>query len=159
MHAMTDIEFQRLCRDACVALDLDDPETLQTHGELEIDGVAIAVHFEEEEDPDCIYCYVDLGRPDEQQRTLVFERLLEMNVRNGLNTAGIFSFDSVSGHACSCLQLRDLEVLDGNFMAEMLRFFAKESLSARELVRAPQSLAESASVPPASSGDLMPHLV
>lgn len=134
---MLNVEYQALCRDTCVALRLDDPEVLQKQGEVEVDGVRIAVAFSEDEDPDCITCFVDLGRPDDDERTLVFERLLEMNVHNRLRTVGVFAFDSVSGHACSTLEVRDLRRLDGEFLAELLRFYARESLSARELVRSP----------------------
>ena len=134
---MNNTEFQDLCRDTCLALGLDDTNLLRDEGQVQVDGVDIAMLFDESDDADCIFCYVDLGQPPPDLRTQVWEQLLEMNLLHGSRTAGIYALDRESGHAVACMQLRDTHLLDGDFVAEMLRFYAEETRSAREKVENP----------------------
>ena len=53
--------YRELCREASVALKLDDPDRLGNEGYMERDGIRVALFFDEEIVSDRIFCYVDLG--------------------------------------------------------------------------------------------------
>lgn len=156
---MDKTQFETLCRDTCVALGLDNPDALRDDGQIEVDGVDVALFFDEEDDADCIFCYVDLGLPAVAHRAQICERLLELNLHHGSRSAGIYAIDPDSGHAVSCLQLHDADVLDGEYVAEMLQFYARESSDVRDMVANPQRRPFDDAEPAAGQeGGLVPHL-
>jgi hypothetical protein len=58
---MTPDQFRELCRGASRLLDLSDPDALFESRDARVDGAKLGVFYNEEEDPEGVYCYVDLG--------------------------------------------------------------------------------------------------
>lgn len=143
---MNRVRFDHLCRQTCHALGHPDPEVLTRTGEITVDGVTIAVHFDEADEPDCIFCYADLGRPEPAHRVDVMEQLLALNLLHGSSITGLYAMNPQSGHAVSCVHLRDVDALDGEYVAQTLRLHAAETVQVRELVQSPCHTAFSDSI-------------
>lgn len=145
---MNQAEFESLCRDTCAALGMEDVDALHRDGQIDIGDVTVAAHLIENEDPDCIYCYADLGRPGHEHRGSVFAQLLELNLLEGSPSSGIFGFDSDSGHAVACLQVRGVDTIDGEHLAEVLQLFVEGTEAARQLVANAGDADEDVALPP-----------
>ncbi len=58
---MTPDQFRELCRGASRLLDFQDLDALFESRDTRIDGVKLGVFHDDGEDPEGVYCYVDLG--------------------------------------------------------------------------------------------------
>jgi hypothetical protein len=146
---MDAMKLDELCRDACVALGLDKPDALREEGVAEVDGIEMALRFDPEDDPNGLSFYVDLGLPAIEHRAQVCEELLKINLLHGTSTCAVYAMDGESGHAVSCLRFNDVEQMESEFLARMLRFYAEESQMARRMVQNPvERMFEPAQAPP-----------
>ena len=101
---------------------------------LSIDEVEVLMDFEDAEDSNALFFYIDLGDTDSHERAEVCEQLLQLNLRTHGTLRGAYAFDAGSSRAIFCGELRDDEALDGEFVAEMLRFHIEETKTAREVI-------------------------
>src|SRR5687767_12532889 len=90
-QAMNEKQFRTLCREISVALNQADPEALGIQGRIAIDGVDIALFFDEKVNPDMLFCYVDMGPVPDAMRTEMYGQLLAMNLLSGAKTNGVYS--------------------------------------------------------------------
>ncbi len=130
-------QYRGLCREASSALALPDHESLATEGFLELNGVRIALFFDDELITDRIFCYVDLGPVEEEKRVRVFEQLLMLNLLSGTKTSGVYSLDPGSGNAIFCVHLMEPDRLEGAHLAELLQCYADRAISFRHIVENP----------------------
>jgi len=131
---MKETEFRNLCRDISRALKQTDIEALGEQGRVGIDGVDIALFFDEQVNPDMLFCYVDMGPVDEVSRTEIYGQLLTMNLLSGAKTNGVYSLDPASGNALFVVHFHNPETLDAAQLAEAFQVYATQTNSLRALL-------------------------
>jgi hypothetical protein len=131
---MKETEFRSLCRSISRALQQPDAEALGEHGRIEIDGVDIALFFDEQVNPDMLFCYVDMGPVAEASRAEIYGQLLTMNLLSGAKTNGVYSLDPASGNAIFVVHFFNPEALDAMQLAEAFQVYATQTNSLRALL-------------------------
>jgi hypothetical protein len=131
---MKEPEFKSLCRNISHALQQPDADSLGEHGRIEIDGVDIALFFDEQVNPDMLFCYVDMGPVAEAARTEVYGQLLTMNLLSGAKTNGVYSLDPTSGNAVFVVHFMNPETLDAAQLAEAFQIYATQTNSLRAML-------------------------
>lgn len=128
---MTEIEFRNLCRNLSRALDQPDCDALGESGRIRIDGIDIALFFDEQDSPDLLYCYVDMGPIPEASRLSAWEQLLVMNLLSGAKTNGVYTLDPVSGNALFVVHFMLPEKLEPELVAAAFRVYAQQARAFR----------------------------
>jgi hypothetical protein len=131
---MKETEFRSLCRNISLSLQQPDAEALGEHGRIEVDGVDIALFFDEQVNPDMLFCYVDMGPIADAARTEVYGQLLSMNLLSGAKTNGVYSLDPASGNAIFVVHFMNPETLDAAQLAEAFKVYAAQTNSLRSLL-------------------------
>jgi hypothetical protein len=131
---MKETEFRNLCRNISRALHQPDVESLGEHGRIDIDGVDIALFFDEQVNPDMLFCYVDMGPIADTARTEVYGQLLSMNLLSGAKTNGVYSLDPASGNALFVVHFMNPESLKAEQLAEAFKVYATQTNSLRSLL-------------------------
>lgn len=131
---MKETEFRSLCRNISHALQQPDADSLGEHGRIEIDGVDIALFFDEQVNPDILFCYVDMGPVATASRTEIYGQLLTMNLLSGAKTNGVYSLDPASGNAIFVVHFMNPETLDAAQLAEAFRIYATQTNSLRAML-------------------------
>ena len=147
---MTETEFRMLCRNISNALGHAEPESLAEHGCIEVEGVDIALFFDEQASADMLFCYVDMGPVPEAMRTEMYGQLLTMNLLSGAKTNGVYSLDPANGNAIFVVHFVHPESLDAVQMAEAFRIYATQTNALRAM------LAEDPGAAPGQSGAASP---
>ncbi|MFL6719037.1 MAG: CesT family type III secretion system chaperone [Burkholderiaceae bacterium] len=151
---MKEKDFNALCRKVCTALNHPTPDTLSEHGRITIDGVEIALFFDEQVNPDMLFCYVDMGPVPEAMRTEMYAQLLTMNLLSGAKTNGVYSLDPTSGNAIFVVHFMQPEKLDAQQLAQAFTIYASQTNSLRAMLHddAPEAALGSATTGPIASG-------
>lgn len=131
---MKETEFRSLCRNISHALQQPDVDSLGEHGRIEIEGVDIALFFDEQINPDMLFCYVDMGPVPMAGRAEVYGQLLTMNLLSGAKTNGVYSLDPASGNALFVVHFMNPETLDAAQLAEAFRIYATQTNSLRAML-------------------------
>jgi hypothetical protein len=131
---MKETEFRSLCRNISHALQQPDADSLGEHGRIAIDGVDIALFFDEQVNPDMLFCYVDMGPVAAASRTEIYGQLLTMNLLSGAKTNGVYSLDPASGNALFVVHFMNPETLDAAQLAEAFRIYATQTNSLRAML-------------------------
>ena len=131
---MKETEYRSLCRKLCSALHQSDVDALAEHGRIEVDGVDIALFFDEQVNPDMLFCYVDMGPIPELSRTEIYGQLLTMNLLSGAKTNGVYSLDPSSGNALFVVHFMHPETLDAAQLAEAFQVYATQTNSLRAMM-------------------------
>ena len=142
---MTETEFRILCRNISSALNHPEPDALGEQGRIDIDGVDIALFFDEQVNPDLLFCYVDMGPVPEQSRAEIYGQLLTMNLLSGAKTNGVYSLDPASGNAIFVVHFMHPEALDPAQLAEAFRVYATQTNSLRDMLHEGSDAASAAS--------------
>ena len=129
---MNQIQFNSICEAAARALHVD-PSKQDGRYSLSVDEIEILMDFDDAEDTNALYFYIDLGETSPHERAEVCEQLLQLNLRAHGTLRGAYAFDTGSSRAIFCGELRDAEALDGEFVAEMVRFHLEETRTARDV--------------------------
>lgn len=124
---MTETEFKSLCRHLSRSLGQTDCEALGESGRIQMEGVDIALFFDEQDSPDVLYCYVDMGPIPEESRLAAWEQLLVMNLLSGAKTNGVYSLDPASGHGLFVVHFMLPEKLDPETLAAAFRIYAQQA--------------------------------
>lgn len=132
---MKENEFRTLCRKISMALKHPDPESLGKHGRIVIDGVEIALFFDEQVNPDMLFCYVDMGPVPDTMRTEMYGQLLTMNLLSGAKTNGVYSLDPASGNAIFVVHFMHPEQLDPEQLAQAFGIYASQTNNLRAMLR------------------------
>jgi hypothetical protein len=110
-----------------------DPSKQDGRYSFSVDEIEILMDFDDAEDTNALYFYIDLGETSPHERAEVCEQLLQLNLRAHGTLRGAYAFDAGSSRAIFCGELRDAEALDGEFVAEMVRFHLEETRTARDV--------------------------
>ena len=131
---MTETKFRTLCRTISLSLGQAEPDSLGEHGRIDVDGVDIALFFDEQVNPDMLFCYVDMGPIPELSRTEIYGQLLTMNLLSGAKTNGVYSLDPTSGNALFVVHFMHPETLDAAQLAEAFQVYATQTNSLRAMM-------------------------
>ena len=129
---MNTTQFQDLCRDTSRLLGVEAIDALAEEGHIEVDGVGMSLIFDEEEATDRLFCYVDVGPINQQNRVDVYDNLLTLNLLSGSKTSGVYALDPLSGHAIFAVHLMQPDRLQGRHLAEAFHHYAQRSLRLRD---------------------------
>lgn len=120
---MTPDQFRELCRGTSRALGLGESDALFDGRDLYVDGVKIGTFHEETQDPDGIFCYVDLGPigPHANPVALMAE-ILALNLALDGERGEVIGLERESQHLVLRVRLReDQEPMHEGRLAEELR--------------------------------------
>jgi hypothetical protein len=124
---MTETQFRDLCRDISLALQVEHAESLAEQGRITVDGVDMALFFNDQEESEMLACYVDLGEINPHTRSDAYAHLLTLNLMSGSKTTGVYALDPNSRNALFIVHFYHPEELDGETMAQTLRFYAAQA--------------------------------
>lgn len=129
---MNQTKFKDICEAAARALQTSATER-DGRCSLAINDIDVLIDLNEE--ADTLHCYVDLGDPNLQDRMEVCEQLLALNLHTHSNHHGTYAFEPSSARAIFCAKLHDANNLDGDELAEILRYYLDETAEGRQVVR------------------------
>ena len=132
---MNPSQFEELCQAAAHILQVEMSLREGDRCTLSIDEVDVLIDLDEE--ADALYCYVDLGDPDQHDRAQACEHLLALNLSTHADHQGAYAFEPASGRAIFCATLPDAAILTGDELAETLRYYVEETEQARQAVANP----------------------
>ncbi len=141
---MTQLEFQALCRDTSLLLQLPDVEQLGREGQITLDGYNLGAFYDEERD-EAIHCYVDLGPVESEDRMQTLERVLALNLELGRMHGESLGLDSSSGHIILRSEIQNLQQCGPDSLADWLQdycAFAREFRQLLEIEGGGQAMAE-----------------
>jgi hypothetical protein len=131
---MNTLEFQDLCRSTSYALCLENVENLGSCKPIKVNGIHIALVFDEEFAPNKIYSYINLGQIPSKDRTTAYTRLLSLNLLSGAKTNGVFAIDESTGHAIFVVHLLIPDQFDSEQLSNILLDFASKAHSIRNTI-------------------------
>lgn len=147
---MDQTAFTALCMSAASVLRIEEPDRIDSGFAFTLEDVDVFLFFNEERDPERIFCYVDLGAPDAQEHAQVCERLLERNLDFDRSLdSGVYAFDSESGRAVYCTPMWGVGGLDGDHVAEWLRDCVDDTTEIRQVIANPGAFDASGALLPA----------
>lgn len=129
---MNETDFKAMCYRASEVLGVEALDGLGEYGRIEIDGMDIAVFFNEDLAPDRIFCYLDLGPVKDAGRSEACENLMMLNFLVGTRTDGVFGMDPASGNVLMIVHVLASETLTGDLFAQALQFYAAQAASVRK---------------------------
>lgn len=105
---MTPDQFRELCRGASRLLDFQDLDALFESKDTRIDGVKLGVFHDEGEDPEGVYCYVDLGTIGPEANPLaLMEELLAINLSLDASLGEVIGLERDSRHLVLRVRLNE----------------------------------------------------
>ncbi len=124
-------DFRQLCRAACVLLHCEDPDALGNTNIIDIDGVRIALFFDEDLAPDRILCYVDIGKLPVLGREEILERVLTLNLLTATKTSGVYGFEPKSETLIFVQHFLYPELMSGDDLYRILQGYGDHANSLR----------------------------
>lgn len=123
---MTPDQFRELCRGASRLLGFNDPHALFDNQDTRIDGVKLGVFHNDDEDPEGIYCYVDLGAIGSVVNPqALMEEILAINLSLDASLGEVIGMERESRHLVLRVRLNEAhEPFHEGELAEQLRHYA-----------------------------------
>jgi hypothetical protein len=124
---MTPNQFRELCRGTSRLLGFSDPDALFDNRDTRIDGVKLGVFHNGSEDPEGVYCYVDLGAigPHANPQALI-EDILALNLSLDASLGEVIGMERESRHLVLRVRLNERhEPFHEGELAEQLRHYAR----------------------------------
>ena len=123
---MTPDQFRELCRGASRLLDFNDPDALFESRDTRIDGVKLGVFHHDSEDPEGVYCYVDLGAIGPEANPLaMMEEVLAINLSLDASLGEVIGLERESRHLVLRVRLNEAhEPFHEVELAAQLRHYA-----------------------------------
>ncbi|MDR6537721.1 type III secretion system chaperone [Variovorax soli] len=128
---MNHTKFQDVCVNAARALRADATEQ-DGRCSLTIDVTEVPVDLDE--DAHALHCYVNLGDANSLDRMDVCEQLLALNLRTHVTHYGTYALEPASAWVIFCANLQDATTLNGEKLAQMLRYYLHETKEVRQMV-------------------------
>jgi hypothetical protein len=126
--------FNSLCRAASHILSLKDVEVLGNEDYVDIDGVAVALGFDPEDDLGEVRCFVDLGTVPEDRHLRVYTSLLHSNLEMNPARQGVIALDRESGHLILSTAFELAHIENPEDLASLLQSYAEFAHGFREAV-------------------------
>lgn len=117
--------FSSLCRAASHVLALQEVEILGNEEYVDIDGVAVALGFDPEDDLGEVRCFVDLGTVPEDRHLRVYTSLLQSNLEMNPARQGAIALDCESGHLILSTAFELSQIENPEDLARLLQSYAE----------------------------------
>ena len=146
---MTQSDFEELCRQASLALDLPDTAAMAQGVPALVDDVWFELVFDQRRETLAIFA--ELGEVPEEHRIAVYESLLSLQLMTWDRPAIRFGFHLAKRIPVFCASARLTPTSDGPWLATVLRQIAvqvkewQQTLLAGKLVQADQEFEEETS--------------
>lgn len=134
-NLMNPSQFEELCQATAHLLQVEMSLQEGSRCTLSVDEADVLVDLDEE--ANMLYCYVDLGDPEQHDRAQACEQLLALNLSTHADHHGAYALEPASGRAIFCATLADAATVTGDELAETLRYYVEETEQARQMVANP----------------------
>ena len=118
---MNHSQFLKLCRSTSAALDCVDVDELGNTNSIDVDGVNMALFFDEYFAPDHILFYIDIGPLPVFRREEILERILAINLLTATKTSGVYGLDQARDSLVFVQHFESPELLSGEVLADILK--------------------------------------
>lgn len=132
--------FLALCRATSIALGSKDADALGNTHAIDIDGVHMALFFDEDFAPDRILCYIDIGHLPRTGREEIMARILALNLLTATKTAGVYGLDQGTDSLIFVQHFIFPELLDGAEFAAILQGYSAHANSLKQNLLDPANL-------------------
>ena len=132
--------FLKLCHATSVALGCADNDALGNSHTIDIDGVNIALFFEEDFSPDHILCYIDIGPLPVFRREEILERILAINLLTATKTSGVYGLDQTRDSLIFVQHFVAPGLLSGEELAKILTNYSAHAISIKQNLLDPNNL-------------------
>jgi len=132
--------FLKLCHATSVALGCADKDALGNSHTINVDGVNMALFFEEHFAPDHILCYIDVGQLPAFRREEILERILAINLLTATKTSGVYGLDQARDSLIFVQHFISPELLSGEKLAKILSSYSVHSISIKQNLLDPNNL-------------------
>jgi hypothetical protein len=133
-------QFLKLCRSTSAALDCVDIDELGNTNSIDVDGVNIALFFDEDFAPDHILCYIDIGPLPPFRREEILERILAINLLTATKTSGVYGLDQARDSLIFAQHFMSPDLLSGEELAEILKGYSSHANSLKQNLLDPDNL-------------------
>jgi hypothetical protein len=137
---MNHSQFLKLCRRTSVALDCVDVDELGNTNSIDVDGVNMALFFDEDFAPDHILCYIDIGPLPPFRREEILERILAINLLTATKTSGVYGLDKARDSLIFAQHFMSPDLLSGEELAEILKGYSSHANSLKQNLLDPDNL-------------------
>jgi hypothetical protein len=137
---MDSSQFLKLCRATSVALGYADNDALGNSHTIDIDGINIALFYEEHFSPDHILCYIDIGPLPVFRREEILERILAINLLTATKTSGVYGLDQARDSLIFVQHFASPELLCGDELAKILTTYSAHAISLKQNLLDPNNL-------------------
>lgn len=149
---MSASHFTRVMEGVCHLVGLADPEVLIKGGKLRIGEYLISFVFDESFDPEKMFIYVDMGRPESDSED-TYKRLMKTNFELLAGLRGVLSVHPESDHIFYAIFQELDEETTGQYVLDMLSGFIENlGLEAAAMPAAPSSTNHTTNRTTAASG-------
>lgn len=128
---MNDQQFDQLCRNTCLQLNVAYADTDPGIFEIALKEIDISLIFDEEEAADRLFCYVDIGPIATVNQAAAHRNLLQLNLLTGSKTIGVYGVHPASGNAIFSVHLFNPDAIDGEALARLLSAYADRAIRMR----------------------------
>ena len=132
--------FLKLCHATSAALGCADNDELGNSHTIDIDGVNIALFFEEDFSPDHILCYIDIGPLPVFRREEILERILAINLLTATKTSGVYGLDQTRDSLIFVQHFVAPGLLSGEELAKILTNYSAHAISIKQNLLDPNNL-------------------
>ena len=137
---MNHSQFLKLCRSTSAALDCVDIDELGNTNSIDVDGVNMALFFDEDFAPDHILCYIDIGPLPPFRREEILERILAINLLTATKTSGVYGLDQARDSLIFAQHFMSPDLLSGEELAEILKGYSSHANSLKQNLLDPDNL-------------------
>jgi len=137
---MDSSQFLKLCHATSAALGCADKDALGNSHTINVDGVNMALFFEEHFAPDHILCYIDVGQLPAFRREEILERILAINLLTATKTSGVYGLDQARDSLIFVQHFISPELLSGEKLAKILSSYSVHSISIKQNLLDPNNL-------------------
>jgi hypothetical protein len=155
---MNHSQFLKLCRSTSTALGCIDIDALGITNSIDVDGVNMALFFDEDFAPDHILCYIDIGPLPPFRREEILERILAINLLTATKTSGVYGLDQARDSLVFVQHFASPELLSGEVLAEILKGYSTHVSSLKQNLLDPDNLRPVPNILAESLGDHVQNL-
>ena len=155
---MNHSQFLKLCRSTSAALDCVDVDELGNTNSIDVDGVNMALFFDEYFAPDHILFYIDIGPLPVFRREEILERILAINLLTATKTSGVYGLDQARDSLVFVQHFESPELLSGEVLADILKGYSKHASGLKQNLLDPDNLRPVPNILAESLGDHVQNL-
>lgn len=155
---MNHSQFLELGRNTSAALGCINIDALGITNSIDVDGVSMALFFDEDFAPNHILCYIDIGPLPAFRREEILERILAINLLTANKTSGVYGLDQGRDSLVFVQHFISPELLSGEELADILKGYSTHAKSLKQNLLDPDNLHSVSDILAESLGDHVQNL-